>query len=411
MKLSTGKKYFLVFLLAFMFSVAYLLPYIKYVFNDALVQGLGITNKQAGLLLTVYSIMNTVTLIPGGIMSDKYKTKNIIVISALGTGFCNFMLAMFMNYTVAVVVWGLLGFTTIFAFWGSVIKAVRLLGDEDEQGRLYGFYAGFQGLVNTVVAILASFVFARFVDQTAGLKGILFLYGALNIIGAILFWFLFPSELDSNESSNDDPVKVSDIFVVLKMPETWLLSLIIFSIYGVFSGSTFMTSYVSDVLLITGTVSTMIAIFRTYLARAIFSPVGGILADKTKKPVQNILVSSLITAALLLVLPLFGAKLGNVAILIIILTSSITIYMNFGVMWATSSELKIPRKLYGTVIGVASIIGYTPDLFMHTLFGGWLDKLGTQGYQNIFMFLIFLCFVGVLTSTVILRRAKSLKSA
>ena len=81
MKLSTGRKYFLVFLLAFMFSAAYLLPYIKYVFYEPLMEGLGITNSQAGLLLSVYSIMNTLTLIPGGLMSDKYKTKNIITIS------------------------------------------------------------------------------------------------------------------------------------------------------------------------------------------------------------------------------------------------------------------------------------------------------------------------------------------
>ena len=405
MKLSTGRKYFLVFLLAFMFSVAYLLPYIKYVFNDALVQGLGITNKQAGLLLTVYSIMNTITLIPGGMLSDKYKTKNIIVLSAIGTGLCNLLLVFSMNYKTAVVVWGLLGFTTIFAFWGSVIKAVRLLGDEHEQGRLYGFYAGFQGVVNTVVAIIAAFIFAQFADQQMGLKGILLLYGAFNIVGAILFWFLFPSDLDSSESSNEDPVRFKDIFVVLKMPETWLLSLIIFSIYGLFSGSTTMTSYVSDVLLITGVVGTMIAIFRTYLARAIFAPVGGIVADKTKKPVKNIQISSLVSAALLFILLLFGNKLGSIGVLFIILASSITIYMNFGVMWATAEELRIPRRLYGTVIGVASIIGYAPDLFMHTMFGNWIDQYGNTGYTYIFMFLIFLCFVGVVTSAVISRRS------
>lgn len=406
MKLSTGRKYFLVFLLAFMFSAAYLLPYIKYVFYEPLMEGLGITNSQAGLLLSVYSIMNTLTLIPGGLMSDKYKTKNIITISAMGTGILNFVLAFFMNYKVAIIVWLLLGFTTIFAFWGSVIKAVRLLGDENEQGKLYGFYAGFQGIINTVVAIAASFVFGLFATQTMGLKGILILYGSLNILGAILFWIYYPSEIDSDEDLNEDPVRFSDIFVVLKMPATWLLSLIIFSIYGVFSGSTFMTPYVTDVLKITGLVGTMIAIFRTYLARAIFSPVGGIAADKTKKPAKNVLISSIITGALLLILPLFGKNLGNIGVLAVIMISAITIYMNFGVMWATAEELKIPRRLYGTVIGVASIIGYLPDLFMHTMFGSWLDKYGTAGYTNIFFFLVFLCAIGVVTSLLIMRQGK-----
>ncbi|CAM3716273.1 nitrate/nitrite transporter [Erysipelothrix urinaevulpis] len=405
MEMSQGKKYFLVGLLGFMFSAAYLLPYIKYVFNDALIAGLGITNQQSGMLLSVYAVINAITLIPGGYISDKYSQRKIITVSALGTGIITIIFAFNMNYTMALITWTVLGFTTIFAFWGSVIKAVRMLGTEDEQGRLYGFYAGFQGVVNTVVALGAAYVFSLFAAQADGLKSVLIMYGSLNILGAVMFWVLYPKELDVSDE-NAEPISVKDLITVLKMPATWLLSLIIFSIYGVFSGSTLMTSYVTDVLLITGTVGTLIAIFRTYIARAIFSPVGGILSDKTKKPSKNIMISSIITAALIVVLMLFGKQLGNIGALLVIIASSITIYMNFGVMWATSEELKIPRKLYGSVIGVASIIGYAPDFFMHAMFGSWIDQHGADGYRFIFMFLIFLALIGVVTSFVISQKSK-----
>lgn len=46
---------------------------------------------------------------------------------------------MHMTYNTAMIVWVLLAFTTAFAFWSGVIKAIRLLGSAKEQGRLYRF--------------------------------------------------------------------------------------------------------------------------------------------------------------------------------------------------------------------------------------------------------------------------------
>ena len=197
MKMSNSKKYFLVFLLALMFSAAFLLPYIRYIFHNELVVALGTTNEGVGFLLTLYAIMNTLTLIPGGYISDKYSMKKIIVISSIGTGLLNLVLAFNQSYSVAIVVWILLGFTTIFAFWGAVIKAIRLLGDASEQGRLYGFYAGFQGIINTVAAIGATYLINLFPSVSEGLKYVLIFYAVLCIGAAIVFFMMYPSDLDA----------------------------------------------------------------------------------------------------------------------------------------------------------------------------------------------------------------------
>lgn len=407
MNMSTGKKYFLVFLLALMFSAAFLLPYIRYIFHNELVAALGTTNEGVGFLLSLYAVMNTITLIPGGYISDKYSMKKIIVISSVGTGLLNLVLAFNQSFSVAIVVWILLGFTTIFAFWGAVIKAIRLLGDESEQGRLYGFYAGFQGVINTVAAVGATYLINLFPSVSDGLKYVLIFYAVLCIGAAVVFFLMYPSDLDEQGiNASAEPIRFSDILVVLKMPSTWILSFLIFSIYGVFSGSTYFTTYVTDVLGLAGISAAIITIFRTYIARAIFAPVGGIISDKTKRLPRDIGLYSFITAALIFILLLFGANLPQFVIVALILGSAITIYMNFGIMWAVAEELKIPRHLYGTVIGVASIIGYAPDLFMNTMFGSWLDQYGVEGYTPILAFLMGLALLGVAVAFIIMRMKK-----
>ena len=83
--------------------------------------------------------MNLCLYIPGGWVADKFSAKYILVFSLLGTGLLNFVFAVSMNLQTAWIVWILLAFTTAFAFWSGVIKAIRLLGTAEEQGKLYGF--------------------------------------------------------------------------------------------------------------------------------------------------------------------------------------------------------------------------------------------------------------------------------
>ena len=126
--MSTFRRYFVVMALSLGYAASFMLPYIKYVFYDQLLVGINCTNEQAGLLLTIYTIMNLCLYIPGGWVADKYSAKWVIVLSLAGTGILNIFFATYMTFSMAMIVWVLLAFTTAFAFWSGVIKAIRLLG-------------------------------------------------------------------------------------------------------------------------------------------------------------------------------------------------------------------------------------------------------------------------------------------
>ena len=73
------RKYLTIIALGLAGGSIYFLPYIKYVFYDAQISTMGITNTQSGLMLTMYTIGNMILYIPGGIIADKVSPKKALV--------------------------------------------------------------------------------------------------------------------------------------------------------------------------------------------------------------------------------------------------------------------------------------------------------------------------------------------
>ena len=118
------KKYFLIFILSMIGGSFSLLPYVKYIFYDALANFLNASNKEIGFLLTVYSVVCILGYIPGGLIADKFSIKKIIVISAFSTGLLNIILAFYASYKAAIIIWGLLGITRrgFIVVWDMLLR-------------------------------------------------------------------------------------------------------------------------------------------------------------------------------------------------------------------------------------------------------------------------------------------------
>ena len=75
-----------------------------------------------------------------------------------------------------------------------------------------------------------------------------------------------------------------------------------------------------------------------------------------------------------------------------------------GIYFALMNEAKIPYKLSGTDIGVISVVGFSPDVFMTPLMGFLLDTYpGIRGYQYIYGVLCFFSTVGLISALLLNR--------
>ena len=396
---SKARKYLTIIALGLAGGSIYFIPYVKYVFYDAQIAAMGINNTQSGLLLTMYTIGNMVLYIPGGYLADKVSTKKALIISLVATSVLTWVYAFSLNFVVSMIIWLGLSFSTAFVFWSALMKAVRIVGTEEEQGFMYGLYYACNG----IAAALTSFI-SLYAYNTAGedIKS-----GFVVLIAAICLVFLMKEDAGKvTTESDDDKISLPMVGKVLKSPVVWILSIVILCGYGLKSSVSYFNPYLTEVVGVSAVNSGIFSIINNYLL-LLLAPVGGILADKVFKSTCKWLSVSFVILAVL-----FGGVLlipsdisPMVASIYTLLPGAVTMMM-YGVVFSSVSEAGISRTMTGTVIGISSIIGYLPDSIYSVLFGKWLDNKGAAGYTNIFIFLVASGILGAVLAFWIYRHGK-----
>ena len=405
---SKARKYLTIIALGLAGGSIYFIPYVKYVFYDAQLAAMGINNTQSGLLLTMYTIGNMVLYIPGGYLADKVSTKKALIISLVATSVLTWVYAFSLNFVVSMIIWLGLSFSTAFVFWSALMKAVRIVGTEEEQGFMYGLYYACNG----IAAALTSFI-SLYAYNTAGediksgfVRGVN-ASGVVVLIAAICLVFLMKEDAGKvTTESDDDKISLPMVGKVLKSPVVWILSIVILCGYGLKSSVSYFNPYLTEVVGVSAVNSGIFSIINNYLL-LLLAPVGGILADKVfKSTCKWLSVSFVILAVLFSGVLLIPSDISPMVASIYTLLPGAVTMMMYGVVFSSVSEAGISRTMTGTVIGISSIIGYLPDSIYSVIFGKWLDNKGAAGYTNIFIFLVASGIVGAVLAFWIYRHGK-----
>lgn len=392
----------------------YLIPYIRYMFYDWQIEAMGITNTQIGLLTTAYTVGNVILYIPGGIIADRFSTKKCIFISLLSTTVLTFIFAFTMgSYTLALVIWLLFAVTTTFLFWDALMKTIRLIGDEKEQGFMFGLYYMGNGLTGAIVNAIGIRATGMAGDAAGKFFWAVIVYAISTGVAAILIAFLLKDKSKTAAITKDpnSEFKFSQVGQLLKSPTVWIFSLLVFTGYAVFSSTSYFNPYLTAVKGITPEESGYLSIIRQYIFY-IISPISGFFADRVIKSTSKwFIILFVILGALFIGILLIPPNASIAFVSFYTLLPGLFGLALYGIIFSIAAETKIPAAVMGTAVGIASIIGYAPDFFMSTMFGSWLDSMGNSGYNLIFSFLAVNCAVGFIAALIVYIRASSRKAA
>ena len=133
-------------ILALTGSVIFGLPFFRFEYYDAYLSTYHLTNTQMGVFGTVIGVFGIISYLFGGVVADGMSVKKIIVFSPIVTGIGGLLHLLPLGFKGLLAIYALWGVSTTFAFWPACVKAVRVLSDEDSQGKAYGFFEGMQSV-------------------------------------------------------------------------------------------------------------------------------------------------------------------------------------------------------------------------------------------------------------------------
>ena len=269
----------------------FILPFVfPRVFRPTVLDVLELENVELGLCFSVYGLVAMVSYVLGGPLADKYQPRKLIAIALWMTALGGFIFAQYPDMWVLQIVYGWWGFTTIFLFWAAMIKATRIWGGTNSQGKAFGFLDGGRGLTGGLFSLLGVVVFSFFLsespevadlnDRKEAFTYVIYSASIIIILIGILVWFFMKSD-KNDEKVTLERISWNEIKQVLKLPSVWLLMVIILCGYVGYKITDIISQYAEEVMLYNQVESAKVGTLLQFLRPATGILVG-LIADKLK---------------------------------------------------------------------------------------------------------------------------------
>ena len=404
-------------ILTFSGGIAFKLSSMKDMFYVPMQEFMGLSNTQIGAALSVYGIVQTIGLIAGIYICDIISKKYMIGGSLIGIGVVGFYIATFPGYYGFLLAFGVLAILGEVTYWPVLLKAIRLLGDEKTQGRMFGFLEMGRGVVDVIVASSALAVFRAMGEGAAALRGGFIFLSVVTMVAGVLCLIFVPHDEkcvgEDGKEVNKAEAAFSGMMQALKSVDIWAVSLNGFVVYCIYCGLTYFIPFLNKIYMLPATAVGMYGIVNQYGLKMIGGPVGGFMSDKVHKSAAKHIrvgfVVCIVAMAVFLMIPheALGQKgmwmLGAVCTL----TFGAIVFTMRAVFFAPMDEVKVPREITGAAMSMASLIIYLPNTFAYVMYGNFLDRFpGMTGFRIGFSVMIGWAVFGVGVSTFLIRRIK-----
>ena len=404
-----NKKFLILTLLILSGEFIYFLPYVlSRVFRPTFLDVFQLNNFQLGSLFSVYGVVALLSYIYGGVITDRYSPRKLMSSALFLTALGGLVLASYPSYQTLQILYGYWGFTSVFLFWGAMIKATRLWGGDNNQGKAFGFLDGGRGIVAASMGSIGVFVFtivltsdiksASVLERQEAFRYVILLSSFMvAFIGLLVLIFLRNTE-DKNTNFELPLNTLTNIKGVLKNESIWLLMLIIMCAYVGYKVTDIYSLYASEVMLYDQIEAAEVGALQLYL-RPIVCIAIGLLADRTKNMFWIIFgFVTMLIGALIFSFGIIKPDMNFIFFLSLVVVA-VGPYSIRALYFAVLKEANVAFALTGTAVGIISVVGYSPDIFAGPIMGYLLDENpGIIGHQYVYFMLVIFSILGLIAS-------------
>ena len=287
------------------------------------------------------------------------------------------------------------GIVALICYLPSGILADKFIGVS------YSIY----GVAGLVIGMINVAIVAAIPDTTLAMQSvIIFLAVLIAILGVLSFIFIPDFKGEINKDSK--LFSLADAAEAIKTPGVLWACLGYFCVYCVYQGATYTTPYLSQALGTDANVVNVVGLIRTYGIGLLAGPVIGAIAAKAKssKTIMGCFALAIVVLGVFIVLPQDPGMSIMASCLVVVF--GFATYGAFSIGSSPLSELGIPMRIFGTAAGILSVIGFLPDVFIHTWYGSLIDASGVAAFNQIFGFEIMFAVLGILFLVMCIRATK-----
>ena len=407
--ISTAHKWALIILISMGSSIIYAPMYLKSVFYDPLMQALGCTNADLGLMVSAYGLAAMICYLPSGIVADKFRMRTLAWVGFITTAVLVFAYATLPSIEICFALFVAMGVTSILIWWGTRFKVVRLCCEEEEYASKIGVSYSIYGVTGLVLGLVNAAIIAYFsqiAGAAVGVQAMLIFLGVVIAILGIIAYFLIP-DFKGEINKEAKLFSLSEAIEAFKHPGVIWACIAYFCVYAVYQGATYTTPYLTQCFGADVNLVNIVGVIRTYGIGLLAGPVVGFIATKLKSPSKTIAGCFILSIAVLLGFMVYPQSPdGAIIASVLVVVFGFTTYGAFSIGSSPLSEVKIPMRIFGTAAGLLSVIGFLPDVFIHTWYGSMIDAQGTAAFGTIFGIEIAFAAVGILCLIMLLRTIK-----
>lgn len=387
------------------------LPYhVTRFFRPTFLEVFDLTATELGVAQSAYGFVAMVAYFFGGPLADRYEPRALLASSLWATAAGGLYLATFPNVVGVMLVWGFFGLTNILLFWAALIKVTRAWGGADQQGMAYGLLDGGRGLLAAILASVGVLIFsaafplgydeATLLQKGAVLKQVIYGYTAVTMGVGVMVWFTLRG-LGERHTGGASP-SLSQFFghlkSVVQLKVVWLQTAVVVCAYTSYKAfdqyALFAVRGHGIDEIDAAEIVTIGAWTRPFAALVL-----GILGDR-----WGISRMAFICFMLLIVshslFAFTGTALGSLSMILLnTLVTGIAIFGLRGLYFGLLEEGRIPVAQTGTAVGLVSVIGYTPDVYVAAVAGFLIDQSpGLLGFQHLFIMLLVFSVAGAMAA-------------
>lgn len=385
------KKNKIIFILALTLTCNYGFWDIKGIFYNAIKNAFQISDVKMGYVWAVYGIVSLVSFPIGGYLADLIKPKKMICFASASAVILHIWLSVIPSYPVLLLIAALLGMSSILIYYPASTKMIVSMYDSDNVGKMMGIYYALDGLFLFLVNIIFSMIYRVNNDSVWIFRGLMVSFALLGILSLFLVVRYLPesgaqiNSLNKYSEKNFNNIcynKRTNILTdIMQRQETWLIAGTVIAGYSLFSLSTYVTPYLTEVWNVPEKDVLMLGVIRANVLNIIAGIFFGKWSAKWKSGNKTLLAAFIFVTAFP-VLSLLNQKLWGMTFLEIVITS-VGVFLLLGIKSISLSiitEVNYPEEITGRVLGLVSLIGFSPDVWLYPLVGRLLESYGIHAY-------------------------------